>query len=92
MYYSNPDRLRQLQKDILTILDTQHVVYPLVSPFEYIVYDPGISGVQTPAFLPSTAYVPHVFAHSSLNQGFEAIPTGKGVRGFFRWIFNPTHK
>lgn len=68
------------------MLDSQYVVYPIASPYEYAMFHEGVSGIIKPEFLPSSAYVPHALMHSALNHGFEAVSEGKGVGDFFKWI------
>lgn len=79
VFYSAPDQLVKIQKDIVSILDTQFVVFPISTPTETLAYDKELSGVNIPDSFPSTAHLPQLVSKMSIHQGFEADVSNKSL-------------
>ncbi len=71
LYTASPDKLRALETSAQKILEQEHVVFPLASPYEYIKSKDTVLGFTVPEFLPGREIFVDVLSKSYFKKGYK---------------------
>lgn len=71
LYTSSPDKLRALETSAQKILEQEHVIFPLASPYEYIKSKDTVLGFTPPEFLPGREIFVDVLSNSYFKKGYK---------------------
>lgn len=88
LYYSTPDRLRDIQVNIQKILDREFIVYTLGSPYEYIGTKNTMRGVKIPEFLTGREMLIDIMTRWYFKEGYKLSSEPKNIIWFFAWLKN----
>lgn len=88
LYYSNPDKLRDLQTNIQKILEREFIVYTFGSPYEFIGTKSTIRGIKIPEFLTGREMLIDIMSRWYFKEGYKLSAEPKSIIWFFAWLKN----
>lgn len=88
LYTSSPDKLRALETSAQKILEQEHVIFPLASPYEYIKSKDTVLGFTPPEFLPGREIFVDVLSNSYFKRGYKRTQEAKTFAWFSVWLKN----
>ena len=88
LYYSTPDRLRDVEINIQKILEREFAVYTFGSPYEYMGTKNTIRGIKIPEFLTGREMIIDIMSRGYFKEGFKLSSEPKDILWFFVWLKN----
>lgn len=88
LYYSTPDRLRDIQINIQKILEREFAVYTFGSPYEFIGTKNTIHGIKIPEFLTGREMLIDIMTRGYFKEGYKLSSEPKSIIWFFVWLKN----
>lgn len=88
LYYSSPDKLRDIQVNIQKILDREFAVYTLGSPYEYVWTKNTIKGFKIPEFITGRETLLDTLSRAYFKEWYKLSPEPKNIIWFFSWLKN----
>lgn len=79
LYYSTPDRLRDIQVNIQKILEREFAVYTLGSPYEFIGTKNTIKGVKVPEFITGREMLVDIMSRAYFKEGYKLSTEPKNI-------------
>ncbi len=71
LYTNSPDKLRALETSAQKILEQEHVIFPLASPYEYVASKETVLGFVLPEFLPGRETLVDIISNSYFKKGYK---------------------
>ena len=79
LYYTTPDKLRDIQLGIQKILERESIIFTLGSPFEYIKTKDTILGLKLPEFMAGREMLIDITTRGYFKQGYRRSPETKTI-------------
>ena len=79
LYYTTPDKLRDIQLGIQKILERESIIFTLGSPFEYIETKDTILGLKIPEFMAGREMLVDITTRGYFKQGYRRSSETKTV-------------
>lgn len=79
LYYSSPDRLRDIQMNIQKILEREFTIYTLGSPYEFMGTKSTMQGVKIPEFITGREMLIDIMSRAYFKEGYKLSGEPKNV-------------
>ncbi len=88
LYYSIPDKLREIEISIQKILEDESAVFTFWAPYEYVATKRSLLGLNIPEFLAGRELLVDILSRSYFKEGYRKSEEPKTFIGFFVWLKN----
>ena len=79
LYYSSPDKLRDIQVNIQKILEREFAIYTLGSPYEFVGTKSTIKGLKIPEFIAGREMIIDTMSRAYFKKGYKLSPEPKNI-------------